>query len=45
MTTTSTFAPRLRDDPGIKPFLPTRIELIDGPELIERLGLLIQDPQ
>jgi hypothetical protein len=31
ITTTSTFAPRIEDDPYIKPFLPYRIELKDSP--------------
>ena len=33
MTTTSRFAPRLKSDPFIKPYLPYRLELIDGGEL------------
>lgn len=36
-TTTSTFAPRIRQDRLIKPFLPFRLELVDGNQLLERL--------
>jgi restriction system protein len=44
LTTTSDFAPRLRSDPLIKPFLPSRLELIDGSTLIERLKELAKKP-
>jgi restriction system protein len=37
VTTTSDFAPRIKDDPGIAPLLPTRIELINGSELLTHL--------
>lgn len=37
VTTTSDFAPRIKDDPFIKPFIPSRIELINGEELLKRL--------
>jgi len=37
VTTTSDFAPRIQQDPLISPFLPTRIELINGKELLNRL--------
>jgi restriction system protein len=37
ITTTSDFAPRISSDPFIKPFLPTRLELINGKELREWL--------
>jgi len=40
VSTTSKFAPRIAEDPLICPYLPTRIELIDGSELIQRLGSL-----
>ena len=40
VTTTSRFAPRIAEDPLIKPYLPTRIELIDGAQLIQRLSAL-----
>jgi restriction system protein len=33
ITTTSGFAPRITSDPFIKPFLPTRLELLDGEAL------------
>lgn len=33
VATTSTFAPGIDSDSLIQPFLPTRLELIDGPEL------------
>lgn len=33
LSTTSTFAPKISEDPFIKPLLPTRIELQDGPAL------------
>jgi restriction system protein len=37
LTTTSDFAPRLREDPLIIPFMPSRLELINGRMLLERL--------
>lgn len=40
VTTTSGFAPRLLRDPLIKPWMPSRLELIDGPKLIARLRAL-----
>jgi restriction system protein len=39
LTTTSDFAPRLRDDPLIIPFIPSRLELINGRMLRERLRI------
>ena len=33
LTTTSDFAPRIKSDPFIAPFLPTRLELVNGEEL------------
>lgn len=33
LTTTSDFAPRIPTDPFIKPFLPTRLELMNGAQL------------
>jgi restriction system protein len=36
-TTTSTFAPKIQDDKFIKPYLPTRLELVDKERLIDRL--------
>ena len=38
LTTTSDFAPRLRDDPLIKPHVPARIGLINGEVLFARLN-------
>src|SRR5208337_4727805 len=38
VTTTSDFAPRVRDDPSIQPHLPYRLQLINGPELVKRLN-------
>lgn len=38
VTTTSEFAPGIIDDPFIKPFIPTRLELVDGSELQKRLA-------
>jgi len=43
LTTTSTFATRLRSDPFIKPDLPYRLELIDGDELQAWLVALNKD--
>jgi restriction system protein len=40
MTTTSTFAPRLLDDPGIKALVPNRLELRERPQLLEWLAEL-----
>jgi restriction system protein len=40
VTTTSDFAPRIKDDPFIKPHIPYRLQLINGRELIERLSAL-----
>jgi restriction system protein len=30
ITTTSDFAPKIKSDPFIKPFMPTRLELMNG---------------
>jgi len=43
MTTTSTFAPRLRDDPFIQPFLPYRLELRDRDVLLPWLADLAKE--
>jgi restriction system protein len=43
VTTTSTFAPRIVEDRYIKPYLPTRLELIDGTQLIQRLSALVKE--
>jgi restriction system protein len=40
LTTTSDFAPKLKKDPLITPFIPSRLELINGKMLIERLEIL-----
>jgi restriction system protein len=37
LTTTSDFAPRLHEDPLIIPFIPSRLELINGRMLLDRL--------
>jgi restriction system protein len=37
LTTTSDFAPKLRSDPLISPFVPSRLELVDGTLLVSRL--------
>jgi restriction system protein len=42
VTTTSDFAPRVRDDPYIAPLIPYRLELINGPELFGRLRALTE---
>ncbi|TMI99689.1 MAG: restriction endonuclease [Alphaproteobacteria bacterium] len=42
LTTTSDFAPRIKPDPFIKPFLPTRLELVNEVELHEWLSRLSQ---
>jgi restriction system protein len=44
LTTTSDFAPRLRDDILIRKFMPARLELIDGRALVQRLGDLARNP-
>jgi restriction system protein len=41
VTTTSKFAPGIIDDKFIKPYIPTRLELVDGEELMKRLGDII----
>lgn len=38
ITTTSDFAPRIKEDLLLKPYLPHRIELINGSDLIEHLS-------
>ena len=40
VTTTAEFAPRLRDDDYIKPYLPTRLELRDLADLLNWFGRL-----
>jgi restriction system protein len=41
LTTTSDFAPKLQDDPLIVPFIPSRLELINGSALLQRLKKLV----
>ncbi|WP_161967125.1 restriction endonuclease [Fimbriiglobus ruber] len=38
VTTTSEFAPGIDTDPSIAPFVPTRLEMVNGAELVRRLG-------
>ncbi|MEP6919615.1 MAG: restriction endonuclease [bacterium] len=38
VTTTSNFAPRLQGDPLIAPYIPSRLELINGKALLKRLS-------
>ena len=40
LTTTSDFAPRLRDDILLQPFIPNQLELVNGIELLGRLERL-----
>jgi restriction system protein len=42
LTTTSDFAPKLRDDILLKPFMPAQIELINGKMLLARLEELVK---
>ncbi len=37
LTTTSDFAPKLKVDPLVTPFIPSRLELINGESLLKRL--------
>ena len=41
ITTTSDFPPQMENDPSIAPFLPTRLELVDGKTLQQWLKELI----
>jgi restriction system protein len=43
VTTTSDFAPGIASDPFISPFVPYRLELIDGVHLIDRLRSLSEN--
>lgn len=38
VSTTADFAPRIKEDPYIAPFIPYRLELINGAQLVERLA-------
>lgn len=42
ITTTSDFAPRIKDDPLLIPFMPSRLELINGTMLLKRLQELAE---
>ena len=42
LTTTSDFAPKIREDPLIKPFIPSRLDLINGSMLLKRLEELVK---
>jgi len=44
VTTTSEFAPRIVNDPSIAPFMPTRLQLINGTELRKQLIELANSP-
>lgn len=44
LTTTSDFAPKLRTDPLIVPFIPARLELVNGTALFARLEELARNP-
>jgi restriction system protein len=37
VTTTSDFAPKIETDPFIAPFMPHRLELVNGAQLLQRL--------
>jgi restriction system protein len=43
VTTTSDFAPKIKDDPFISPWIPSRLELINGEKLLQRLIELRDD--
>lgn len=43
LTTTSDFAPKIKDDPLITPFIPARLELINGTSLFKRLEELLDN--
>ena len=43
ITTTSEFAPKVRDDPSIKPLIPYRLELKPKDELLPWLDELSKD--
>lgn len=43
LTTTSDFAPKLQEDPLIVPFIPSRLELINGNILLQRLEELAKN--
>lgn len=41
ITTTSDFAPRILEDPGLKPFIPNRLELVNHATLLTKLEALL----
>lgn len=41
VTTTSDFAPKIQEDKLIKPFIPYRLELINGERLVDHLTKLL----
>ena len=43
LTTTSDFAPKIKEDPLIVPFMPAKLELINGVELFRRLQELAKN--
>jgi restriction system protein len=45
LSTTSDFAPMIKTDPLIIPFIPSRLELIDGKTLLTRLDELARKPR
>lgn len=45
VTTTSDFAPTLHDDPLIKPWIPSRLDLVSGEQLLKRLRKLEDSSQ
>jgi len=45
LTTTSEFAPLLRRDPIISPYIPSRLELVDGRTLLARLNEIAGKPK
>lgn len=45
VTTTSDFAPKIKDDPFIAPLIPHRLELINGPHLLDRLDKIANPPK
>ena len=44
LTTTSDFAPKLRNDVLLQPFMPSRLELVNGTMLRDRLTSLVRPP-
>ncbi|CAK8716535.1 Restriction endonuclease type IV Mrr domain-containing protein [Candidatus Electrothrix gigas] len=45
LTTTSDFAPRIKEDPLITPLIPKQLELINGKQLIPRLAEIANKKQ